>query len=184
MVLAARISNLESLCGKLLDNKGVLFCPKVQDFWRSKTNRYFSLKCIHRSIMAGTSPHLLSPPSSPLQSLAASRRAHTMKLLTTAALTLLTSHHLHRTTAFTLRKHSSSHVTLKMVETTTNQPDVSSFMNSPRPPETKDYIMQQTMVRVKDPVKSLDFYCNVLGFKLIHYSEVRAWVFFLIILTL
>ena len=33
--------------------------------------------------------------------------------------------------------------------------------------------MQQTMMRVKDPVKSLEFYCNVLGFRLIHYSEVR-----------
>lgn len=57
------------------------------------------------------------------------------------------------------------------------QPDVSSFMNSERPAETKDYIMQQTMIRVKDPVKSLDFYCNILGFKLIHYSEVSAYSF-------
>ena len=51
--------------------------------------------------------------------------------------------------------------------------DVSSFMTNPQPQETKDYIMQQTMMRVKDPVKSLEFYCNVLGFRLIHYSEVR-----------
>jgi hypothetical protein len=66
--------------------------------------------------------------------------------------------------------HSTS---LKMSETQ-QQPDVSPFMNGPRPDETKEYIMQQTMVRVKDPVKSLEFYCNVLGFRLIHYSEVSV----------
>ena len=32
-------------------------------------------------------------------------------------------------------------------------------------------------MRVKDPKKSLDFYCNVLGFKLIHYSEFPQWKF-------
>jgi ABC-type cobalamin/Fe3+-siderophores transport system ATPase subunit len=66
--------------------------------------------------------------------------------------------------------HSSALTSLDMSDSA--QPDVSSFMTGERPAETKDYIMQQTMVRVKDPVKSLDFYCNVLGFKLIHYSEV------------
>lgn len=50
--------------------------------------------------------------------------------------------------------------------------DVSRFMSGSRPEGTEDFIMQQTMVRVKDPEKSLAFYCDVLGFKLIHYSEV------------
>jgi len=55
--------------------------------------------------------------------------------------------------------------------------DVSSFMTGPTPEGTEDYVMQQTMMRVKDPKKSLDFYCNVLGFKLIHYSEFPEWKF-------
>ena len=36
---------------------------------------------------------------------------------------------------------------------------------------TKTYIMQQTMLRVKDPVASLKFYCEVLGFHLIMHRD-------------
>mmetsp|Transcript_14508 Transcript_14508/g.31226 ORF Transcript_14508/g.31226 Transcript_14508/m.31226 type:complete len:114 (-) Transcript_14508:838-1179(-) len=54
--------------------------------------------------------------------------------------------------------------------------DVSAYMTGPTPEGTEDFIMQQTMFRVKDPKKSLDFYCNVLGFKLLHYSEVSLLV--------
>ena len=36
---------------------------------------------------------------------------------------------------------------------------------------TKSYIMQQTMLRVKDPVKSLQFYCEVLGFHLVMHRD-------------
>ena len=55
--------------------------------------------------------------------------------------------------------------------------DVSKYMTGDRPDGTKDYIMQQTMIRVKDPEKSLDFYCNVLGFKLVMYREFPQWGF-------
>ena len=36
--------------------------------------------------------------------------------------------------------------------------DVSSYMLKVRDDATKDYVMQQIMVRVKDPKASLDFY--------------------------
>ncbi|MCP4055746.1 MAG: lactoylglutathione lyase, partial [Pseudoalteromonas sp.] len=32
---------------------------------------------------------------------------------------------------------------------------------------TKGYVMQQTMLRIKDPKPSLEFYQNVLGMKLL-----------------
>ena len=38
---------------------------------------------------------------------------------------------------------------------TVSQPDVSRYVTQPRPDATKDYIMQQTMIRVKDPEASL-----------------------------
>ena len=61
--------------------------------------------------------------------------------------------------------------------TTSQQPDVSQFMTGDRPEGTKDYVMQQTMIRVKDPIVSLKFYCDVLGFKLVYYSEFPQWGF-------
>ena len=36
--------------------------------------------------------------------------------------------------------------------------DASSYMTKERDDATKDYVMQQVMVRVKDPKASLDFY--------------------------
>jgi hypothetical protein len=74
--------------------------------------------------------------------------------------------------------HQSHHRRLQMSTSSTNTtPDVSQFLTGDRPPETKDYVMQQTMIRVKDPLASLNFYCNVLGFKLVMYSEFPQWGF-------
>lgn len=61
--------------------------------------------------------------------------------------------------------------------TETTTPDVSRFMSGDRPEGTQDFIMQQTMFRVKDPMKSLEFYCDVLGFKLVMYREFPQWGF-------
>ena len=67
---------------------------------------------------------------------------------------------------------------VRMSSTTqSTTPDVTRFMSGDRPEGTKDYIMQQTMFRVKDPVKSLEFYCDVLGFKLVMYREFPQWGF-------
>ena len=42
---------------------------------------------------------------------------------------------------------------------------------------TRSYIMQQTMLRVKDPVRSLQFYCEVLGFHLVMHRDFPQWGF-------
>jgi len=55
--------------------------------------------------------------------------------------------------------------------------DPNKYFTQERPAETKDYIMQQTMVRVKDPEASLKFYCDVLGFNLIMYRELPQYEF-------
>ena len=57
--------------------------------------------------------------------------------------------------------------------------DVNSYYgdNFTQPEETKDYIMQQVMMRIKNPKASLDFYTKVLGFTLVHHSDFPAWGF-------
>jgi hypothetical protein len=53
--------------------------------------------------------------------------------------------------------------------------DVSKYYTQARPDATKDYVMQQTMIRCKDPAKSLAFYCDALGFNLVMHREFPQW---------
>ena len=55
--------------------------------------------------------------------------------------------------------------------------DVSRYYAKPRDEATAGYIMQQTMIRVKEPKASLDFYCDVLGFNLIMMRSFPQWSF-------
>lgn len=45
-------------------------------------------------------------------------------------------------------------------------PDHQAHLSEPDE-SCKDFIMQQTMLRVKDPKRSLDFYSRILGMRLV-----------------
>jgi len=58
--------------------------------------------------------------------------------------------------------------------------DVSDFYDykgGRKAEETKGFVMQQTMIRVKDPKKSLEFYVDGLGFSLIMHRDFPQWSF-------
>ncbi|KAK8789183.1 hypothetical protein V5799_021039 [Amblyomma americanum] len=49
-------------------------------------------------------------------------------------------------------------------------------------PATRDFIMQQTMYRIKDPKASLDFYTRVLGMRLLQkldFPEMKFSLYFM-----
>ena len=48
--------------------------------------------------------------------------------------------------------------------------------------QTNDFVLTHTMLRIKDPTRALDFYCNVLGFRLVtqlDFDEARFSLYFL-----
>ncbi|CAM9887495.1 unnamed protein product [Ectocarpus sp. 6 AP-2014] len=51
-----------------------------------------------------------------------------------------------------------------------------AICNTPDP-STKDFIMQQTMLRIKNPHSSLDFYTRVLGMRLMQELHFAEWEF-------
>lgn len=59
--------------------------------------------------------------------------------------------------------------------------DCSDAICSEPDPSTSDFIMQQTMIRIKDPRASLDFYTRVLGMRVLcemHFAEWRFSLYF------
>ena len=44
-------------------------------------------------------------------------------------------------------------------------------------PETRRYVLNHTMVRIKDAARSLDFYTRVLGMKLVSRFDFEEWRF-------
>jgi len=83
----------------------------------------------------------------------------------------------HTASPFIARPRQISTNSVLKMSSTEGSLDVSRFMAGPRPEGTSDYVMQQTMIRVKDPMKSLEFYCDVLGFKLVMFREFPQWGF-------
>ena len=80
-----------------------------------------------------------------------------------------------RTARALLQRPAPLRRSVKMASTTLYDP--TPFYAAAQPPETKDFCMQQTMVRVKDPATSLKFYIETLGFQLVMFRDFPQWGF-------
>ena len=54
---------------------------------------------------------------------------------------------------------------------------MSGYYSAPKDSSVQDWVMQQTMYRIKDPKRSLDFYTKVLGMRLLTAAEFPEWGF-------
>ena len=81
-----------------------------------------------------------------------------------------------RTSRALLQRPAPLRHSVRMASTTTLY-DPTPFYVAAQPPETKDFCMQQTMVRVKDPETSLKFYIETLGFQLVMFRDFPQWGF-------
>ena len=55
--------------------------------------------------------------------------------------------------------------------------DVSRYYAAAPAPDTAGFVMQQTMVRIKDPKVSLPFYTEVLGMTVVQALHFKQWGF-------
>ena len=55
---------------------------------------------------------------------------------------------------------------------------------APREAATRGFVFNHTMLRVKDPVASLDFYTSVLGFSLVRHESFEEAAFSLYFLAM
>tara|TARA_R110000868_G_scaffold363729_1_gene626055 strand:- start:638 stop:1153 length:516 start_codon:yes stop_codon:yes gene_type:complete len=61
--------------------------------------------------------------------------------------------------------------------------DIINSITQTPPPETKNFIFNQTMLRIKDPIASLDFYTRILGMTLLDHYDFPDMAFSLYFLT-
>mmetsp|Transcript_21695 Transcript_21695/g.28128 ORF Transcript_21695/g.28128 Transcript_21695/m.28128 type:complete len:184 (+) Transcript_21695:46-597(+) len=62
-------------------------------------------------------------------------------------------------------------------EEQTPRPDFTDAVCTNPDPSTSEFIMQQTMIRIKDPRASLDFYTRILGMRLMCEMHFDEWKF-------
>ncbi|GFZ20423.1 lactoylglutathione lyase family protein [Actinidia rufa] len=76
----------------------------------------------------------------------------------------------------------SRFASISMASVSKESPSNNPGLHTSRDEATKDYIMQQTMFRIKDPKVSLDFYSRVLGMSLLKrldFPEMKFSLYFM-----